>query len=59
MPLIQRIQENELTYGIWKVSETVDDLLSKFGDRQSFYASQLEQFRYEGRRLECPFPRRE
>lgn len=52
MPLIQRIQENELTYGIWKVSETVDELLSKFGDRQSFYASQLEQFRYDGRRLE-------
>lgn len=52
MPLIQRFEEKELTFGIWKVSETVDELLSFFGDRQSFYASQLERFRYEGRQKE-------
>ena len=52
MPLIQRIQEKELTYGIWKVSETIDELLSLFGNRSECYASQLEQFHYEGRKLE-------
>ena len=51
MPLFRTYKNGELTVGIWKVEETIDQLRSMFNDF-SLYELGLQKFKAEKRQLE-------
>ena len=51
MPLYRTYKKGELSVGIWKVEETISQLLSMFNDF-SMYESGLQKFKAEKRQLE-------
>jgi len=48
----KEILENGATIGIWKMEETVEELLSFFSEKQAEYSTEISRFQYPKRKQE-------